>query len=210
MEEVKRNGSTIYLWIELFLLFIVTPLLYFFDLIPVNKIIPLAILFLYCLTILFLKKPANPNRFKTHANWRFLIIRFIGISALIYLWIVFFSPNPLLADFRGNRQLLIMTLIYPLSSAFPQELIFREFFFYRYEPLLRSNRLMVTVNVILFSFAHIYFANWTVMIFTLVGGFIFALTYMKTKSLLVVTIEHTLFGVLILSSGLANQFYKAF
>jgi membrane protease YdiL (CAAX protease family) len=103
-----------------------------------------------------------------------------------------------------------MTLIYPLSSAFPQELISREFFFHRYEPILRNKNVVIATNVVLFSFAHLYFANWTVMIFTLVGGFIFALTYLKTKSLLVVTIEHTLLGVVILSSGLANQFYKAF
>ncbi len=66
------------------------------------------------------------------------------------------------------------------------------------------------MNVILFAFAHIYFANWTILIFTLIGGTIFALTYLKTKSLLVVTIEHTLFGMLVLSSGLSEQFYKAF
>lgn len=210
MEKVRRSSSAIYLLLELFVLFIITPVLYFFDLIPVNKIIPLAVLFVYCVTILFLYKPVNARRFTVQANWRFIIIRFIGISLLIFLWIVFFSPNPLLADFRANKQLLVMTLIYPISSAFPQEVIFREFFFYRYEPLLKSKTQIMIMNVILFSFAHIYFANWTVLIFTLIGGFIFALTYLKTQSLLVVTIEHTLFGVLILSSGLANQFYKAF
>ena len=69
---------------------------------------------------------------------------------------------------------------------------------------------MPMVNIFLFSFAHIYFANWTILLFTLIGGAIFAHTYLRTRSLLVVTIEHTMYGVLILSSGLSNQFYKAF
>jgi membrane protease YdiL (CAAX protease family) len=210
MEKIKPSSSKVYRFAELFILFVLTPGLYFFDLIPGHKVVPLLILFLYCVAILFLSKPVNPNRFTAHANWKFIIARFIAICLVIFLWIVFFTTGPILADFAANKQLLVMTLIYPITSAFPQELIFREFFFYRYEPIIKNKTVMIGTNVILFSFAHLYFANWTVMIFTLAGGLIFAFTYLKTKSLLVVTIEHTIFGIVILSSGLANQFYKAF
>jgi len=204
------STSTTYRFAELFVLFLLTPTLYFFDLIPGHKIVPLLILFLYCVVILFVFKPVNPHRFKARANWKFITARFVVICLVIFLWITFFTTGPILADFAQNKQLLVMTVIYPVTSAFPQELIFREFFFYRYEPILKNTTLMVGTNVILFSFAHLYFANWTVMIFTVAGGLIFAFTYLKTKSLLVVTLEHTLFGMVILSSGLANQFYKAF
>lgn len=199
-----------YILIELIGFFIVVPLLYWLDLIPIHKVIPLLVLFIYCVVILFINKRFNLSRFSLKANWTLILIRFFIIGSLIFLWIRLFSPNPLLADFSSNRQLLCMVLIYPFSSAFPQELIFREFFFYRYEPLFKNQTVLVGINVLLFAFAHIYFANWTIVLFTLIGGLIFSLTYLKTKSLLVVTIEHTLFGVLTLSSGLADQFYKAF
>ncbi|WP_276366729.1 CPBP family intramembrane glutamic endopeptidase [Chryseolinea sp. H1M3-3] len=205
-----RNPPTWFLLFELTTLFIIFPLLYFFDLIPVHKIIPLVVLFVYCVIVLGLNKPINPDRFKTKANWKAIVVRFLSLNIVIFLWIKFFSSNALFADFSVNKQLLLMTLIYPVSSAFPQELIFREFFFYRYEPLLNHKAVAIICNMILFSFAHLYFANWTILLFTFVGGLIFSLTYLNTKSLLVVTIEHSLFGILILSSGLADQFYKAF
>src|SRR5688572_6262669 len=168
--EVSRKNSTGYFLIELILLFVIFPLLYFFDLIPFHKAIPLVLLFLYCMVVLAIHRRVDPDRFKTKANWKFILLRFIGISILILLWIKLFSPNPLFADFSANKKLLLMTLIYPFSSAFPQELIFREFFFYRYKGLFKSEITMLVLNVFLFSFAHIYFANWTILIFTFIGG----------------------------------------
>jgi uncharacterized protein len=208
--EMSRKISTPFLLLELILLFVVFPILYFFDLIPFHKLVPLVVLFIYCVVILVRHRHANPDRFKAKANWKLILLRFIGVSILILVWIKVFSHNPLFADFNGNKKLLLMTIIYPFSSAFPQELIFREFFFYRYKPIFQNEIVLIGMNVILFAFAHIYFANWTILIFTLIGGTIFALTYLKTKSLFVVTIEHALFGILILSSGLSEQFYKAF
>ena len=69
---------------------------------------------------------------------------------------------------------------------------------------------MLVANILLFSFAHIYFASSIVTTFTLVAGAIFAITYRRTQSLLVVSIQHSLYGLMILSSGLAQHFYKAF
>jgi membrane protease YdiL (CAAX protease family) len=132
------------------------------------------------------------------------------MNLLVFAWIKFFSPYPLFSDFSENKKLLLMTIIYPFSSAFPQELIFREFFFSRYRTLFHSQWVMIALNVVLFAFAHIYFANLTILLFTITGGIIFLQTYLKTRSLLVVTIEHTLYGMVILSSGLSGEFYKAF
>jgi len=105
---------------------------------------------------------------------------------------------------------LLMVLLYPFFSALPQELIFREFFFYRYRSLFPNPQVLIAVNVVVFAFAHVYFMNWIVIVFTLVGGALFALTYQQTRSLLVVTLEHSIYGLVILSSGLWEYFYKAF
>lgn len=199
-----------YLVPELIILFIVVPMLYLFDAIPVHKIIPLLALLVYCGCILLIKKPANPNRFSIQANWKIIIAIFIVTGMVVYLFIYLYVNEGLFADIPGNRKLFYMILMYPLLSAFPQEIIFREFFFYRYRAIFQSEVWMLIINILLFSFAHIYFASSIVIIFTLVAGAIFAITYMRTRSLLVVSIQHSLCGLMILSSGLSQHFYKEF
>jgi membrane protease YdiL (CAAX protease family) len=196
--------------LELTVLFIIMPLLYATDMLPVHKVVPLVGLLIYCAIILLVKKAVNPNRFSLAANWKLIVIRFVVISAVVFLLIRFYLHVDFFANLRENRKLFYMILMYPLLSALPQEVIFREFFFYRYRALFRHEAVLFTVNVILFAFAHIYFDSWIVMIFTLVGGSIFSLTYIRTRSLLVVSIEHTLYGLMVLSSGLGEYFYKAF
>lgn len=200
-----------YLVPELIVLFIIIPVLYVLDAIPVHKIIPLLLLLMYCCGILLTRKPVNPDRFGIKANWMIILLLFITISVSVYLFIyLYMNDGSLVADFSENRKLLYMILMYPLLSAVPQEIIFREFFFYRYGAIFRSPALLITVNILLFSFAHIYFASNIVTIFTLVGGAIFAITYIRTRSLLVVSIQHSLYGLMILSSGLGEYFYKTF
>ena len=196
---------------ELIILFIVIPVLYLFDAIPVHKVIPLIALLVYCSGVLLIKKPVNANRFSIKANWKIILVMFIAISVTVYLFIyLLYVSEGLFADLPENRKLLYMILMYPLLSAFPQEVIFREFFFFRYGAIFRNPVWMLVVNMLLFSFAHIYFASSIVTTFTLAAGAIFAITYMQTRSLLVVSIQHSLYGLMILSSGLGEYFYKAF
>jgi uncharacterized protein len=205
-----KKTARLYLIAELLLLFVLLPVLYLLDLIPFHKIIPLLVLFLYCFIVLWVSKRISIDRFSIQARWKLIILRFVGINLLIFMWIYFVSALPLWADFASNRKLFYMLLMYPILSAFPQELIFREFFFHRYAEIFKNQYVMLVMNVLLFSFAHIYFGSWIVLIFTLAGGLIFALTYSQTRSLLVVTIEHSLYGLVILSTGLSEHFYKAF
>lgn len=194
---------------ELIVLFAIVPVLYWFDMIPMHKVIPLIILFGYCFFILIIHKQIRKESFHVKANWKNILLRFFAISSLIILFVTWLSPH-VFADLGRNKQLLLMLIIYPLSSAFPQELIFRKFFFHRYEGLFQNQTALLVVNIVLFSFAHIYYESLIVLAFTLGGGLLFVLTYRRTKSLLVVTIEHTLYGMLILSTSLSDYFYKAF
>ncbi|HVD97710.1 MAG TPA: CPBP family intramembrane glutamic endopeptidase [Cytophagaceae bacterium] len=195
--------------VELLVLFILMPLLYLFDLIPVHKFIPLLLLFLYCIFVLGIHKRLKQINWKLQAHWKHIGTRFAGVTLVVFLFILLTS-HPLLADLQAQKRLLLMIIIYPFLSAFPQELIFREFFFFRYTTLFKNQKSLLVSNVLLFSFAHIFFYNWIILVFTLVAGSIFASTYLKTKSLLVVTLEHTVYGLMILFSGLAGYFYKEF
>ena len=149
------------------------------------------------------------KQFPGSVDWIIIFIRFILFVLILFTAVVFFSNN-LWADFSGNKKLIIMLAVYPLLSALPQELIFRKFFFHRYGDLFSNRDFLLVINIVLFSFAHIYFGNWIVIVFTLIGGLIFTLTFLKYKSLRVVTVEHSLYGLLILSSGLSQYFYKPF
>jgi uncharacterized protein len=200
----------LFIIIEFLALFIALPLLYWLDLIPFHKIIPLVLLFVYCVSVLVAHKKIGRNKFGLAADWKVILIRFGVMALLIFGLLTFSSSYPLFADLEENRKLVLMLMLYPLLSALPQELIFRQFFFYRYAGLFQNPKVLIIVNVVIFSFAHIYFSNWIVVAVTLAGGLIFAITFLKTRSLLVVTIEHTLYGLMILSSGLSIHFYKAF
>jgi len=145
-----------FLIFESILLFLILPLLYLADVLLVHKVIPLVILLAYCAIILLLDKPANPNRFRLAANWKLIAIRLAIIAAVVFLLIKFYFHLDLFADLPQNRKLFYMILMYPVLSALPQEVIFREFFFYRYETLFRHPAILVAVNVVLFAFAHIY------------------------------------------------------
>jgi len=208
MSDPKKRA--VYTVLELAVLFVLLPVFYWLDWIPVHKIIPLLALFLYCSIVLVRKGEITARDFSWKGNWSLVIIRFVLAGAAILLYILWFTDYNVWADFDSNRKLLHMVLMYPLLSALPQELIFRKFFLYRYASLIPNSRSMIVVNAVFFSFAHIYFSSPLVLIFTFLGGLIFSMTYLKSKSLLVVTIEHTLYGLLILTSGLSDVFYKAF
>lgn len=88
----------------------------------------------------------------------------------------------------------------------PQEIIFRRFFIYRYAQSLSINSL-VLLNAIIFAFVHIVFNNYIAVIFSFFAGFFFIQTYLKTKSLTLVCIEHALYGNMLFTIGLGKFFY---
>lgn len=205
-----NKASSTLIILELLILFVALPLLYAFNLLPFHKIIPLVILLAYCTFILLAQGQLTLSKFKLETEWKIILFRFTLVTAFILVSIKLFSSYPLISDLSENKKLLYMLLLYPFLSALPQEVIFREFFFYRYGNIFKKPQVLILVNVLLFAFAHIYFGNWIVIAFTLIGGLIFALTFLKTRSIMVVTIEHSLYGLVILSSGLSPHFYKAF
>lgn len=85
-------------------------------------------------------------------------------------------------------------LFYPWLSVYPQNLIYRAFFCQRYRPILGGGWAMILTNAALFSFGHFMFGNWVVLVLTLVGGALFTRTYLRHRSLLLTTIEHSLYG----------------
>ena len=63
------------------------------------------------------------------------------------------------------------------------------------------------MSALIFCFAHVFFINWVAPLLSLFGGLMFATTYSKTNSLLLVSIEHALYGNTLFFIGLGWFFW---
>jgi membrane protease YdiL (CAAX protease family) len=66
---------------------------------------------------------------------------------------------------------------------------------------------MLVASAVAFGFAHIILGNWIAVALCTIGGLLFALTYQRSGSLLLVCIDHALFGNFIFTIGLGRFFY---
>jgi membrane protease YdiL (CAAX protease family) len=90
---------------------------------------------------------------------------------------------------------------------YPQELIFRTYLFHRYRALFGSDRALVAASAVAFGLAHLFFANWWAPLLSTAGGWLFARTYLRTRSTLQATVEHGLWGDVVFTVGLGWYFY---
>jgi uncharacterized protein len=197
---------------EFLLLFFGVPLLIFYRVVP-----NLAILYLLVAgTATFLVLRHDPS----FDSSRLFSVRGIGpyLSRLLLRDAVFllllglavrlFAPH-LLFSFvkRAPAFWALVMLLYPLLSAYPQELLYRAFFFHRYRPLFGSGWTMLLASALAFGFVHIIFGNWLAIALCILGGLLFAFTYQHSGSLLLTCIDHGVFGNFIFTIGLGQFFY---
>jgi membrane protease YdiL (CAAX protease family) len=138
-----------------------------------------------------------------------VLLRRLAVAAiLLLLYAVVFLPDSLFdLPRRAPGFLLLMIAGYTVLSVYPQEILFRAFFFRRYRPLFPHGHTMVLANTLLFCWMHVAFANFTAMWLTLVGGGFFAMTYRKTRSLRLVCLEHALYGAMLFTLGYGRFFF---
>jgi len=195
---------------ELVLLFVVLPMLYYFDWIPGPKSVPLLLAFVYCFIILLLdknfdRKQLGAKRFKGFA---FILKRFAFTALLLAVYLLIFEPENLFMIPRTNPWLWVAIMVfYPLWSALPQELIFRVFYFHRYRQIIPGQNFMIILNALLFAFMHIIFNNWIALLGGFIVGLFWAQTWLRTKSLITVSAEHAIYGNFIYTIGLGHYFY---
>lgn len=102
---------------------------------------------------------------------------------------------------------LLVMVAYPVLSVYPQEIIFRAFFFHRYGPVFVRPGVTIGASAIAFGYAHIILHNWVAVTLSVIGGALFAWTYERSRSLLAASIEHALYGCAIFTLGLGWYFY---
>jgi len=142
---------------------------------------------------------------------RTMMLRFAGCAVALFGIIYCFAPHLLFGLPRQRPALwLLIMLLYPLLSVYPQELIYRAYFFHRYGVLFPRRWLLLLLNVLLFGYVHIIFHNWIAVALSIAGGCAFAVTYERSRSTLLVSLEHALFGCLLFTLGLGRFFYTGF
>jgi len=143
----------------------------------------------------------------TRAALKTILLRFIPCAAALFIFTWLTIPDHLFSLPRQRPTVWVMVmLLYPPLSAVPQEIIFRSFIFRRFGRALSPRQLMVA-SALAFGWAHIILMNWVAVVFSGLGGLLFAHTYYKTKSLAAVCFEHALYGLYIFTIGLGFYFY---
>ncbi len=200
------------LLLEFCTLFVGIPLLIYYRLLP-NFPIPYL---LFAALAAFLVLRGDPSFDFAHlTSWNNarsqllpLLVRNSALLVLLGLAVRFFAPQLLFSLIkRAPYFWLLSMLLYPLLSVYPQELIYRAFFFHRYQPLFGSSLLMVLASALAFGFVHIIFGNWIAVVLSILGGLLFSITYQHSGSLLFTCMDHAIFGNFIFAIGLGHFFY---
>ena len=203
MKTIKYKG------LEFFVIFILIPTSFAISYWPWIKI---GIGFFGFIYVIYVLLNIEKQEFKVSKNldwkffWKSTSIK-LGLIAIITSLFVWITDSPSLFSVMFNKPIkwLILLFVYSLFSVYPQELIFRTFFFNRYGRLFKNEGLLIFVNAVLFSLAHLFFGSVLVLVFTFLGGLLFAYTYKKTQSTLLVSIEHAIYGCWLFTVGMGGM-----
>lgn len=139
-----------------------------------------------------------------------VLLRFAGSAlALMGIVLAFFPQKFFLFPRTMPLYWLALLIAYPLLSVYPQELLYRAFFVRRYRHLFPRKEWLLLASALVFAWMHLIFRNPFAVVLTLVGGLFFTHTYVRTRSLRLVCLEHALYGNLIFTIGLGEFFSQS-
>jgi membrane protease YdiL (CAAX protease family) len=137
-----------------------------------------------------------------------ILLLWAPVSLALTAGVAVFTPERLFDMPRQHTGLWVaIVVLYPLLSVYPQELLYRAFLLHRYADVFGAGRGAAAAGAVAFGFAHLLFGNVLAVVATLAGGWLFARRYQRTRSLLVVCVEHALYGVTLFTVGLGDFFY---
>jgi len=198
--------------LELILFFGVVPYLYR----PyVNVVPPIPLLFLvfgFCLIVLRRDRSFDRrrlwNRGGVRGQLKPILLHFAAAGVALIAFTLIIAPDHFLEFPRRVPGIWLMVMVlYPVFSVYPQELVYRTFFFHRYRELFPGPWAMVLASALAFGWVHIVFGSWVSVVLSSLGGVLFARTYQRSESTLAAGIEHALYGCYVFTLGLGYYFY---
>jgi uncharacterized protein len=134
-------------------------------------------------------------------------LRALLVAAVVAALVWVLRPEALLAVPKGGAVPWLAGLAaYPVLSAWPQEVLYRVFFFHRYAPLLGPAGL-VAANAAAFGLLHAVYPNLLAPLLSVPAGLLLALTYRRTGAIGPVWLEHAVYGLLLFGLGLGRIFF---
>ncbi|MDB4533796.1 CPBP family intramembrane metalloprotease [Vicingaceae bacterium] len=194
---------------ELILLFFAVPIILFLDVIPLLKLVSVLSAVVYVIITSRKNKLITLNSllsFSIKTHWKRLLLTSVIVlsSSLIFMYL-WHPEDMFIVVMRSPSLWIIIIFVYAFLSVIPQELLYRSFFFSRYKDLFKNQNYLFLINIIVFPLAHIFLKNWLVLLVTLIGGIIFTLTYKKSKSLLITSLEHAIYGNWLFTIGMGEM-----
>jgi uncharacterized protein len=129
------------------------------------------------------------------------------VSALVRVYL----PELFLALPRLHPWFWAFVMVsYPILSVIPQGLVYRTWILHRYRPVFQpagaSPALLLFASAAAFAAMHLLFHNWIAVAATFPGGILFARRHLDSRSLLVSSLEHALYGCFLFTIGLGQFF----
>ena len=211
------------LGVECAALYVAVPWFYDMREYPRTLIPFLVVVGIVCFVWLLLDKSFDRQRlwnwpsFKKHLP-RIFATWVLGTIVMI-AFVMFIQGKPWLSDSarenvslfgflqRAPQVWIIVMVLYPLFSVYPQEIILRTFFFHRYKRLFTHPAAMIVANGLVFAWVHVIFENWIAVALCLPAGMLFAYTYWRSQSTITSGFEHALFGNAMWTVGLGWFFF---
>ncbi len=132
----------------------------------------------------------------------------VMVSAIMIAWVYLFDRSNLFNLPFGNWKIwLILSTFYPIFSASLQEIIFRTFFFRRYEKLMENECLIILLSAVAFSFAHIFYFHIVSLLLTFILGLYLGWIYARMRSVLFTAILHSIYGNMVFTIGMGQYFW---
>ncbi len=157
------------------LFFLLPPSFYFWRERLAFKIVPL-VFGLALVVYLLLKRDVNFNRrtmwftHKPFTQLKNILHMFFPAALAITLLVQQYFPEFFLSFPRTRPGVwLPVMVLYPLLAAYPQEIIFRAFFFHRYGRIFPGRKSAIFFNALSFSLAHSVYFNWIAFSLTFLG-----------------------------------------
>ena len=199
------NHSAWYKWIELSILYIISPLLIALNLIDLKyRWLLFAITFLYIASLIKSFKPTLKDfkiiGFEISKLLKWLLLYALGVIIIVLL--LYFEG---IITSKLSIIYLVVFIAYPLISAPIQELFFRSFYFYRYSNLINQS-IIIFLNILLFAFYHKIYGGWISVVLSFIGGIIITFIYLKNNSFWWACFCHGIFGVMVFFLGLGKYF----
>lgn len=201
-----------YLWLECIALFGLLPYLVYIGAIELREVALLFCVFCAVLAALFFDKNFDRKElydFSIDPSLLKALLQRFAVVAVILGSAAFLAMPERFFGFALSKPLIFTAflLLYPLLSVYPQEVIYRLFFYRRYGALFSAPASSLFLNALAFGWMHVVFNNPVAPLLSFIGGIFFAQSY-KKGGLALAVVEHTLYGWLIFSIGIGYYFYN--